>query len=84
VGGDFDDDANFELRETDEGNVIAEGPTGAAGYGETPVERAGFIVGQIRVHLGQQSCEVHTAEREFLERLFGRPLRWCPGCGVRL
>jgi hypothetical protein len=84
IGGDLDDDANFELRETDEGDVIAEGTTGVAGYGETPVERAAFIVEQIRVHLQQQRCDVHTAEREDLELLFGRALRWCPACGLRL
>ena len=84
IGGDLDDDANFELRQTDEGDVIAEGTTGVAGYGETPVERAGFIVEQIRVHLQQQRCEVHTDEREDLELLFGTALRWCPSCGLRL
>jgi hypothetical protein len=84
VGGDLEDDANFELRQTEEGDVIAEGTTGVGGYGETPVERAGFIVEQIRVHLEQGRCDLHTAEREGLELLFGRRLRWCPACGLRL
>jgi hypothetical protein len=84
VGGDLEDDASFELRQTDEGDVIAEGTTGVDGYGETPVERAGFIVEQIRVQLQQRRCDVHTTEREDVERLLGRRLRWCPACGLRL
>jgi hypothetical protein len=27
---------------------------------------------------------VHLSERADLELLFGRPLAWCPACGVRL
>lgn len=84
TGGDLDDDANFELRETEEGDVIAEGVTGVPGYGHTPVERARFIIGTIRSHLRRDRCEVHSAERADLEFLFGRALEWCPACGLQL
>ncbi len=62
-GGDLDDDGSFEDKEVDEGEVIAEGTTGATGYGRTPVERAVFITGLIRDHLRVQHCRVHTTER---------------------
>ena len=85
TGGDLDDDANFEVRETDAGDVIAEGTTGAAGYGQTPVERARFIVDTIRVHLRRQHCEVHTAvEGADLEFCIARAYGWCPACGQRI
>lgn len=85
TGGSLDDEASYELREAEEGDVIAEGVTDAPGYGETPVERAQMIVTTIRDHLRRQTCEVHTSnERVDLELLTGRTLRWCPECGARL
>lgn len=84
AGGDLDDDANYELRESDEGDVIAEGTTRDDHYGRTPVERIQFIVDTVRAHLRPGACTVHTDERADLELLFGRPLAWCPACGVRL
>lgn len=85
TGGSLDDDSSLELRESEEGDVIAEGVTGAPGYGNSPLERARMIVTTIRDHLLRQTCEVHTTgERQDLEVLFGRPLRWCPECGSRL
>lgn len=82
--GDLDDDASFEMRETEEGQVIAEGTTSADGYGDRPVERIHFIAGHVRDHLRRQGCRVHLDEPEDLELFFGRPLRWCPDCGARL
>ena len=84
MGGDLTDDASYELRETDEGDVIAEGTTGVAGYGRKPVQRVGFIASTIRTHLDRERCRVHTDERDDLELLFGRPLDWCPSCGLSL
>lgn len=84
AGGDLDDDASYEERETDEGDVIAEGTTAVDGYGNTLVERIQFIVGVIRTHLRRQNCTVHTVERDELELLLGRPLVWCPECGTEL
>lgn len=84
TGGDLDDDANFELREFEQGDVIAEGATSVDGYGATPVDRAQFIVDTIRAHLLRSACDVHTNERADLELLFGRPLNWCPACGIRV
>jgi hypothetical protein len=84
TGGDLDDDANYEWRESQKGEVIAEGNTSVDGYGRTPVERIQFIVGEIRSHLRRQGCTVHTTERDDLELLFGRPLDWCPACGTKL
>lgn len=83
-GGGLDDDASFEPVEIEEGDIIAEGNIGVAGYGERLVGRATFIVGTIKDHLERQRCQVHTTERDDLELLFGRPLCWCPACGTRL
>lgn len=84
TGGDLDDDSSFELRESEEGDVIAEGTVGVDGYGSSLVERARFIVETIRAHVRRLDCQVHTAERDDLELLFGRPLEWCPACGARV
>jgi hypothetical protein len=84
VSGDLDDDASYEWRKTDEGDVIAEGTTAVDGYGNTPVERVQFIVGLIRTHLRRQECTLHTVERDELELLLGRPPVWCPECGTEL
>jgi len=67
----------------EEGDVIAEGTTSVEGYGATLVDRARFIVDTIRTHLQRGACDVHTSERDDLELLFGRPLDWCPACGMR-
>ncbi len=76
------DDANArKFKEIDEGEVIAEGTTAVAGYGETPLERARFIVDQIRTNLRRRRCTVHNTEHDALELLLGRPLEWCPVCG---
>lgn len=63
IGGDLDDDTNYELREVEEGEVIAEGTTNVSGYGRTPVQRIEFIADTIRTHLQRQHCDVHTSER---------------------
>jgi len=84
VSGDLDDESSFELRECEQGDVIAEGTTGAAGYGSTPVERIQFIADAVRTHLGRVACDVHTSMREDLGFRFGRAVKWCPECGVRL
>jgi hypothetical protein len=84
VGGDLDDDSSFEPREIEEGDVVAEGTVGAAGYGDSPVSRLRFIVRAIRAHLGREACTVHTADRAAVEAALGRPLAWCPACGADL
>lgn len=84
VGGDIDDDANLEPREIEVGDVIAEGNTAVAGYGDSPMERLRFILGIVRAHLVRRSCAVHTDDRDSLELLWGRPLAWCPACGTSL
>ena len=85
TAGSPDDDSSYELRQAEEGDVIAQGVTDAPGYGDTPVERAQMIVTTIRDHRRRQMCQVHISnERVDLELLMGRPLRWCPGCGTRL
>lgn len=38
VGGELDDENGFEPRESEEGDVIAEGTTSVDGYGSTPVD----------------------------------------------
>lgn len=84
TGGDLDDEDSFEPREVDEGDVIAQGIAGMEGYGSTPVERADFIIGVIREHLGRISCPVHTSGlTDLLHRLGTRPA-WCPACGTNL
>lgn len=82
VGGDWDDETSFEQREIDDGDVIAEGTTGAAGYGDSPLARLWFIVGVIRDHMARQPCAVHTAGRAATEAALGCPVRWCPACGA--
>ena len=77
-------DEGTEQHELEAGDVIADGTTGVAGYGEGLVGRITFIVRTIRHHLGREDCTVHTARRAALEALLGRPLRWCPECGVEL
>lgn len=84
LGGDLDDAASFERREIEAGDVIAEGTTSVAGYGDSPLARLRFIVGVIRDHLLRQGCTIHTDDRDALELLWARPLAWCPGCGTRL
>jgi hypothetical protein len=44
IGGDLDDETSFEQREIEAGDVIAEGTTADAGYGDSPVARLHFIV----------------------------------------
>ncbi len=83
-GGDLDDDSSFEMKELDEGEVIAGGTTDVAGYGRTPAERIAFITGIVRQHLQVQRCQVHTTERDAWEGRFGRQLAWCPACGAKL
>lgn len=82
LGADLDDESNFEQREVERGTVIAEGVTGAPGYGETPVERAQFIYRTITGHLVQQTCTVHEAGD--LEIPGGHLANYCPACGVRM
>lgn len=84
VAGDLDDDASYEEREVEEGDIIAEGTISAKGYGESPVERVTFICDTVRTHLARQSCSVPAANRDQLEKSLGIPLRWCPACGERL
>lgn len=84
VAGDLDDDASYEDREVEAGEIIADGNTGADGYGATLVERAQFITDTIRAHLRRQDCDVHRHELDDLELLCGRQLNWCPACGLRL
>ncbi|MHB8463461.1 MAG: hypothetical protein ACYDH6_14990 [Acidimicrobiales bacterium] len=84
IGGDLDEASSFETRESTRGEVIAEGTTNTEGYGASPVERAVFIVGTIRTHLRRRECHVHVSEAAELERSFGRPLAWCPACGIKL
>lgn len=83
-GVDPDDEAARELTELDEGEVIAEGTTSADRCGETPVERARFLVDTIRTHLRRRGCTTHTTGRASLEQLLGGPLAWCPACGQRM
>ncbi|MFW0153635.1 hypothetical protein ACNUDN_28080 [Mycobacterium sp. smrl_JER01] len=65
-----------------EGDVIATGRTNAQGYGDSPRERAAFIVVTIREHLSRQAC---THPRlEAIAALLGVPARWCPTCGIRV
>ena len=84
IGGDLDDPASLEQREIEVGEVIAEGTTSVAGYGDSPVGRLWFIVESVRAHLRRLKCTTHTAERDDLELLFGRPLLFCPSCGTQI
>lgn len=85
VGGDFDDETSFEFRKIEDGDVIAEGTTRAAGYGETPLDRIRFITRTVRTHLGREGCPTHAgAVIDNLQLLLGNLLRWCPTCGSRL
>jgi hypothetical protein len=85
VSGDLDDESSFELVETSEGDVIAEGTTRVHGYGDSPVERVQFIVDTIRNHLAPLQCGLHTGPAVAdLAALLGDGLRWCPSCGARL
>lgn len=83
-GGDLDDRASFELQESLQGDIVAEGTTGFEGYGTTLRERAEFIARTIREHLVRRSCRVHVDELDDLELLFGRTIQWCPVCGLHL
>jgi hypothetical protein len=84
VAGELDDDTSFEDREIEEGEIVAQGTTANDGYGATPVDRVRFITDAIRAHLRRQDCDVHRHELDDLELLCGRPLNWCPACGLRL
>jgi hypothetical protein len=80
VGGEFDE-TNFENREIEAGDIIAEGTTAVASYGNSPVTRLEFIVKTIRAHLYRRACVVHTTERSAVEEALGWPIAWCPSCG---
>jgi hypothetical protein len=82
-GGDLDDDASYEMKESEEGEEIAQGTIHDAGYGRTPVERIEFLVRAIRDHLRRQSCELHTVHSRPAESDAERPPTWCPVCGTR-
>lgn len=82
--GDLEDEDSYELEESQEGDVIAQGSVEDEGYGRSPVERVELIARTIRDHLCRQSCAVHTDQRADLESRLGWPLAWCPGCGQRL
>jgi len=84
TGGDLDDQTAFEQEASLEGDVIAEGTTAAEGYGRTPRQRVEFLTDTIRTCVAQRDCQVHVQELEELELLFGRPVGWCPSCGLRL
>lgn len=84
TGGDLGDEDSIEVRELEEGDVIAEGTTGAVGFGHTPAERADFIVTTIRDHLRRVACEVHRSVRPELTRGPGGEVRFCSACGERL
>jgi hypothetical protein len=81
---DLDDEVSYQLREIEEGEVIAEGVIDVPGYGASPVERAAFIVETIRDHLTRTGCTLHLNGLVDLERRLGRRPAWCPCCGVRL
>lgn len=84
IGTDDDGEMVTESRELEEGDVIAEGTTGDALYGQTPTERAVFIVAVIRDHLRRAACVVHTSGRQDLVRRLGEEATFCPACGTRL
>ncbi|MFG1930725.1 hypothetical protein ACGFK1_08705 [Mycobacterium sp. NPDC048908] len=84
VGTDSGGEACYEERELDEGDVIADGTTAVDGYGNTPVERAKFIVDTIRVHLSREACTLHVDDLSSIAALLGCKVRWCPSCGIRL
>ena len=65
-----------------EGDVIATGRTTARGYGDSPRQRAAFIVATIREHLTRQAC-THPG-LEAIAALLGVPAHWCPTCGIRV
>lgn len=78
-----DDGTSPERRdEIVEGDVIATGRTTAKGYGDSPRERAAFIVATIRDHLTRQAC-THPG-LEAIAAVLGVPARWCPTCGTRV
>jgi hypothetical protein len=77
-GGDLDDDGSYEPEEVQEGDVIAQGTVSVDGYGDRPAARVAFIAEIIRDHLRRQRCQVHQAERDDLELLFGRPCGGVP------
>lgn len=84
IGTDDDGEMVTEPRELEEGDVVAEGTTTDDRYGQTPVERAEYIVTAIRDHLRRVTCPVHTARRRDLQLQFGQEARFCPACGTRL
>jgi len=84
AGTNDDGSVRYGQRELEDGDVIAEGTTSAAGYGRTPVERAQFIVDIIRVYLGRQECPHHLDDLSAIDARLGMEARWCPACGTRL
>lgn len=66
------------------GEVIAEGTTLADGYGETPTQRAQFLIDTIRIHLTRQTCSHHGADVAVIRAVLGDEVRWCPSCGAHL
>lgn len=84
VGGDLDDEDATEPRELEVGDVIAEGTTNAPGYGQTPAERAAFIVAAVRDHLRRVECALHTTGWTDLGRRLGGEAAFCPACGTKM
>ena len=84
TGGDLGDDASYQTKEWEEGDVIARGTIDDDGYGSEPVERIQFIVRMIRDHLRRRSCALHPSGLHDLEARLGLSVNWCPACGTRL
>ncbi|MGB0878888.1 MAG: hypothetical protein ACPGXI_17775 [Mycobacterium sp.] len=80
------DDRQIETKETEilSGEVIASGDIYVDGYGETPMQRAQFIVDTIRVHLARQTCTHHGGDLSRVHDILDEQIRWCPLCGARL
>lgn len=67
------------------GDLIATGAVEEPGYGTTLLEHGQFIVDIVRTHIARQACSLHSAEEVALvQELLGRPVLWCPACGIRL
>ena len=81
---DSDGAAQYDERELDDGDIIAYGTTDLEGYGTTPVQRVGFIVDTIRIHLDRQACTLHHDDLSSIQAWLGSEIRWCPACGNRL
>jgi hypothetical protein len=78
------EDEPEQLREIQQGDIVARGTIDDDGYGATPAERIQFIVNTVRTHIRREACRLHREDLAHLSGMLGSEPAWCPACGTQL